>query len=572
VTVSVVATYRGATLPQGITAPATLGDAFGGSTWSITDLIVGSSRYNAATVLTVSTTGAQGRTDLLAHLATHAAGSVDHVIKLPVGTISGATITLPAKVDSTKHCWIVNTDVHAGTFATARGTKVPASTAGMAIIQGPASVANSVVNTASSGSCRGYSFHGIVIQNDQSSAAYDLTLAVVDIRSAATRTTLADFPGRVYFDRCWLRGSPTTDCRRGIYANGPYLWAEDSRITEIHYVGSEAAGIGGFDGAKFHQWVNLTIEAGSQTILYGGADPSQPQTNTLDPSDIFCDRVYGSKSLTWLRSHGTYAGVPWTVKTGFEAKNVRRWVIDRSVSQNCWPDAQAGYAMLFQNLSDNNTNHLENRIEDVVVRHHRFDYIAQGLNILSRVAYGGGTLPVNKAQRLVFDNILMTKVGGNSAGTDTVIKNNLGGTYGRAFQLLSDIDTITLDRFTTDGRQLASLDGSGGSSWTLTNMVNRLGQYGVFRSGGLVGMAALNASAATNLTVDGNVGFDLTDVASGSYTPNWYYAGANTAMLFADYAGYDYSLTSAHLTRGVGGGVPGCDTVTLATQLTGVTA
>jgi len=570
ITASVINTYRGANLPFGITPPATLGDPFGGAVWDITDLIVGSSRYNAATVLTVSSTGSAGRTELVNHLATVAANDLDYIIKLPVGTVSGAAVTLPAKSYPARHCWVVNTDVHAGTFATARGAKIPASTTGMSIIEGPAANGNSVVVFADSGNARGYSFHGCVIQNNQTSAAYDIQLGIIEIRRQSAQTTIDGYPGRLYLDRCWLRGSTTTDTRRGIMANGPYLWVEDSRITEIHYVGNEAAGIGGWTGSQFHAVINCTIEAGSQTMLYGGADPHNPQTNLLDPADIFVDKVYGFKPLTWLTSHGTYAGIHWTVKTGFEAKNCRRWVIDRSITQNNWPDAQSGWSMLFQNLSDNNTNHLENRIEDIVVRHHKFDYVAMGPDLAARVVYGGGTLPQYPANRIVFDNILLTRVGGDHEGDEVTIQNGQGGGRGIVWGLFSDLQNLVIDRITSDGRVLATTEGTAGSDWSLTNMVGRMGTYGVFRSGGQEGMTALNSQCPTNLTVDGNVGYDYVGSNGSLYTPEWDINETNASMLFADYANYDYNLTSAHLTSGVSGGVPGCDITELETQISGV--
>jgi len=569
-TVSSLATYRGANLPIGMTAPGSLASAFGGAPWSITDLIIGSGRYNAATELVVSTTGSQGRTDLLAHLATAAAGSVDYRIILPTGTLSGGIYTLPAKTNVAKHCWLVTTKIADATFATARGTKIPASTTGMTILQGPASVTNNIMVFADSGNARGYSLHGVVVQNDQTSAAYDVQLGIVEIRRTSNPVTIDGCSGRFYMDRSWLRGSPTTDVRRGIYANGPYLWVEDSRITDIHTVGNESAGIGGFSGSQFHVHKNTTIEAASQAIIYGGADPYSPQTNTFDPADIFTDKVYALKPLSWLTTHGSYAGIAWTVKTGFEAKNMRRWVIDRSITQNNWPSAQTGYAMLFQNLSDNNTNHLENRVEDVVVRHHKFDYVAQGINLLSRVAYGGGTLPVNKMNRMVFDNIGMTKVGGNNSGNETVIKNGSTGSVGTELQILSDIQNLTIDRLTSDGSRATALDGTGGTNWILTNLVQRMGTYGWFRTGGLTGQNALNASVGGGYTADGNVGYDHGSSNTPYPAPNWDTNETNASMLFVDYVGYNYRLTTGHTTKGVSGGVPGCDWDALDTAVTGV--
>lgn len=635
--------YRGATLPNGITAPASLSDGFGGMTWDYSDLYVGGTRYNAATRLTVSTTGATGRTDLLAHLATVAAGNNDYVIILPTSAaLTGGQYTLPAKTFTSKHCWIVNTKVDDNTFAYSRGTKIPASTTNMAILEGGTATLDSIVTFADSGSARGYSFHGCVIQNNQSSASYDIQLGVIEMRRTTQQTAMSGYPGRLYLDRCWLRGSPTTDVRRGILANGPYLAVHDTRISDVHCVGNESAGIAGWTGSQFHDIRRCTIEAGTQTVLYGGADPDNPNTNLLDPADIFIEKVYGFKPLTWLTSHGTYGGIHWSVKTGFESKNVRRLVIDRSWSQNCWPDAQNGYGLLLQNLSDGSNNLSENRIEDVVVRHHQFDYNANGVNLAARVAYhdgrvtsstatvttvtgnfcntagfydgvtititsgtgsgqtrtiatggwSGGTrqatvtaawtttpdatsyitfnssaVPTNRMTRIVFDNINMTRNGGNRADATSIILNGSSSSLGYGMQLLSDIDNLIIDRWTADGNRHINLEGSGGTSWTLTNHVARQGTYGTFRTGGLQFNAALAASCGTGLTFNGNVGYDL---GSGSYSGGIDYNETNASMLFTDYANYDYRLTSAHLTSGVSGGVPGCDINELNSQVSGI--
>jgi hypothetical protein len=571
-----VNTYRGSILPTGMTASSdlaaglysSLGTAFGGTVYDTTDLIIGSSRYNAATTLTVSTTGSTGRDDLIAHLATVAANDLDYKIIVPVATLSGGMYILPAKTNPNRHCWIVNTTIDSGSFAYSRGTKVPASTTGMTILEGGnGASSDAIVQFADSGSARGYSFHGCVIQNNQSSALNDIALGIIECRRTTAVSSMSDYPGRLYVDRCWLRASTITDCRRGILMNGPYLAVEDSRITEVHKVGDETSGIGGWTGSKYHKHINLTIEAGTQTILYGGNDPDQPNTNTLDPSDHYSERVYGFKPLTWLTTHPSYAGTHWTVKTGFEAKNCRRWLIDRCWSQNCWPDAQTGFFMLFQNLSDNNTNHLENRIEDIIIRNHRADYVVNGLNFLSRVVYNGGTLPTHPMERVIYDNVLMTRVGGNRADDPAIILNGLSQSKGYALQLQGDIQGCIVDRVTSDGERGFNLSADTGAIGTITNLVIRLGQYGAFRDGGAVGDAALSALFSSSLTVDGNVGFDLTEA---TMTSGWDSDETNSTMNFMDYANYDYRLTTDHLTKGVGGSRPGCDIATLTTLLNGI--
>ena len=94
--------YRGAQLPSGVTLTGlSLATPFAGTTFNTTDLAIGHARYNAATTLTVSSTGSAGRTELLAHLATHAAGSTDHKIITPAATLSGFQDQLPSTWDGT---------------------------------------------------------------------------------------------------------------------------------------------------------------------------------------------------------------------------------------------------------------------------------------------------------------------------------------------------------------------------------------------------------------------------------------------------------------------------------------
>lgn len=160
----------------------------------------------------------------------------------------------------------------------------------------------------------------------------------------------------------------------------------------------------------------------------------------------------------------------------------------------------------------------------------------------------------------------MTRIGGNRGDDPAIILNGLSQALGYSLQLLSDIDGVILDRITSDGERGFNLDGSGALG-TITNFVTRLGQYGAFRSGGLVGDAALAALFDAGLTVDGNVGYDLSE---STMVTGWDADETNVSMKFQNYAGYDYRLTTDHLTKGIGGSRPGCDIDTLTTVLGGV--
>ena len=562
--------YRGANLPFGITKSGlSLSSPFAGTTWDTSDLAIGSARYNASSTLTVTTSGTQGRTDLLAHLATHAASGADHRIVAPASVLTGGIYTLPAKTDPSKHCWIVASTINAGTFSTPVGTKIPTNQAGMATLEGPNGTVNAVLEFADSANARGYSLHGIRIQPN---ANNNVDLGIVSFRRMAAQSAFSGYPGRLFIDRCWLAGGSNGAIRRGVLANGPYFKIHDSRITDVHVVGFEAAGIGSWTGAQYHEHRRMTIEAATQSIFFGGADPDNANSGVLDSQDIFSEEIYSYKPFTWLPVHPTYAGTHWSVKTGPEGKNVRRWVINNSVTRNCWLDNQNGYAMLFQGLSDNNTNDLQSRVEDVVVRNHQFDYCLNGINLSSRVVYNGGTLPANPMRRMVFENIAMTRNGGIRGEATAYLKNGDTGTHGTALQIGGDVRNLLADRFTADGDKWLSLIGTGGEDWAITNHIARGGQYGIARSGGPNGLAGVQAACGTNLTYDGNVLYDYAQGAGNyaSFGPGCDADETNSSMAFQDYANYDYRLTTQQLTKGVNGGVPGGDLTTLLAALAGV--
>lgn len=563
-------TYRGATLPAGISiSDLALTTSFYGTTYDTSTLAIGSSRYSASATLTVNTTGTQGRTDLLAHLATHAASGADHRIVVPASVLSGGIYTLPAKTDPTKHCWIVVTGINAGTFSTAIGTKIPTNQTGMATLEGPSSGVNAVVECADSASARGYSFHGIIVQPNGNNT---VVLGIVTIRRTTAQTSINALPGRVFLDRCWIKGGTNGSIRRGILANGPYLKVHDSRITDVHTIGNESQGIAGYNGSQFIDVRRTTIEASSQAVLFGGADPDMPNTNTMDPADIFFEEIYGFSPLSWLPIHPTYASNNWLAKTKYELKNARRVVWNNMRARNNWFGGQNGYALLLQNLSDNNTNAAENRVEDVVIRNMHLDYCLQGANLLSRVAYNGGDLPTNRMKRVVIDNILQTRCGGIRGEPVKYLNNGDLGDYGAALQLLGDIQDLIIDRATHDGDQWLRLEGTGGTNWALTNQIARGGNYAFIRTGGPQALAGLQASCSTGLNFAGNVMYDYAQNGGSfaAYSPGCDANETNSSMAFQDFANYDYRLTTQQLTKGVSGGVPGADIATINSALAGV--
>jgi Right handed beta helix region len=140
------------------------------------------------------------------------------------------------------------------------------------------------------------------------------------------------------------------------------------------------------------------------------------------PSDIEVRRNHFRRPMAWK-------GV-WKTKNLWECKSCQRVLIEANVMENNWVDAQNGFAILLQGLSDNN-NSPWNRVADITIRDNIIRNVPSGINIASRLAYNGGSLPVNPGARITITNNVVTL---NAA---------LSGS-GKAMQLLSDLQDVTV--------------------------------------------------------------------------------------------------------------------------------
>jgi hypothetical protein len=88
--------------------------------------------------------------------------------------------------------------------------------------------------------------------------------------------------------------------------------------------------------------VNNYIEASSENIMFGGADPT---VQGLVPSDIEIRRNHVTRPISWKGK--------WLVKNLFELKNAQRVLVEGNVFENNWQDGQGGSAV---NLKSTNQN------------------------------------------------------------------------------------------------------------------------------------------------------------------------------------------------------------------------
>lgn len=252
-------------------------------------------------------------------------------------------------------------------------------------------------------------------------AAYNYGIVVL---GAGTETTVAAIPTDITLDRMYVHGSLTDGASRCIAFNGARLAVVDSWISECHAKGFDAQGIGGWNGTGPYLITNNRIEASGQAVMFGGADP---HIANVSASDITITQNYMPKPLAWARGK-------WTVKATFELKHARRVLFEGNVLENHWADAQVGFAMLFQTLSDNNTAWAWTTVQDVTVRNNVIRNSTGGLNMAARIAYNGGTLPTNPTSRVLIANNLWENVG----------RDPVTGSAGINAQLLGDLQDVTL--------------------------------------------------------------------------------------------------------------------------------
>lgn len=155
-----------------------------------------------------------------------------------------------------------------------------------------------------------------------------------------TISAIADLPAGLKMNYVSIFGQPGQKIQRGLAANGLNVDIANTRISEIHYgapgAAADSQAIGVWNSPGPFKIYDSYLEAAGENIMFGGALPS---IQGVIPSDIDMKRCRFVKPTAWM---GVYA-----VKNLFELKNARRVSVDGCQFENCWVDAQAGYAILF---------------------------------------------------------------------------------------------------------------------------------------------------------------------------------------------------------------------------------
>jgi hypothetical protein len=281
-------------------------------------------------------------------------------------------------------------------------------------------------------------------------------------------------PHNLIVDRCYIHGHKSANVSRGVALNSAQSAVIDSYISEIHGIGFDTQAICGWNGPGPFKIVNNYLEGAGENIMFGGADPSVFE---LIPSDIEFRGNHLFKPTHWRVGAPGYEGNHWSVKNLMELKNAQRVLIEGNVFENCWGDAQDGFALIFKSVNQDGTAPWS------VTRDVTF------INNVVRNAEGGINL-------LGYDNEqpggLMRRV---------LVKNNLwenidgtyyGGHTGRFVQISDAPDVIVDHNTVLHSGTVISTYGNPSPNFVYTNNLSAHNEYGVKGDGEGSGNPTLN--------------------------------------------------------------------------------
>jgi hypothetical protein len=288
--------------------------------------------------------------------------------------------------------------------------------------------------------------------------------ALVELGSG-DETTPAAVPHDIVIDRSYLHGNDAGDFRRGVAMNGWRLAVIESHLENFHDSGGDSQAILGWNGPGPFKIVNNFLEAASENIMFGGADPG---IAGLVPEDIEIRRNLMTKRLAWRDAKVA-------VKNAFELKTGRRVLVNGNVFEHVWTSGQDGTAIVLKSTNQNG-NCPQCVTEYVTFSNNIVRHAASGLLInAAETGRAGAELPV-RANHIRITNVLFLDIGSSQWGSGAKLFRIFGG--------VSDV-SITHVTSTSNSRGILDPRDAKDSNPNLTfgyNLIERR-QYGIGAGG-----------------------------------------------------------------------------------------
>jgi len=340
---------------------------------------------------------------------------------------------------------------------------------------------------------------------------------IIDLGDGSfNQNTLAVVPHDLILDRVYVHGDPTFGQRRGIALNSASTTIKNSYIAGIASTGQDAQAICGWNGPGPFTIANNYLEASTENVMFGGADPSIPN---LVPSDITMTRNYITKPFAWR-------GQAWQVKNLLELKNAQRVVVDGNVLENNWQSGQVGYAVLLtpRNQDGRAPWSVVQQIQftNNVVRH-----VAAGVNILGTdYLYPSQQTNAITIRNNVFEDVSSERYGGNGW-----------------FVLINGGDGIVIDHNTVfaDGTSALFADGPPSSGFVFTNNIMQNNAWAIMGNSASPG----NGTIAAFFPGSQFFGSIIAGASPATYPSGNFYPPSLSAVGFVDLGNGNYRLSAS---------------------------
>jgi hypothetical protein len=279
---------------------------------------------------------------------------------------------------------------------------------------------------------------------------------LVALGDGRTQTAPAQVPHDLVIDRVFVHGDAARGRRRGISLNSAATTVTGSHISDIKAVGRDTQALCGWNGPGPFTITNNYLEASSENILFGGADPA---IANLVPADITITGNTLRKPESWRQER-------WEVKNLLELKNARHVVIRDNALEYNWLAAQTGFAILFTvRNQDGGCPWCE--VSDVVFEHNVVRHSGGAVNILGV----DNNHPSRQTRSIVI-----------RSNEFSDIDNQRWGGSGYAFQMTDGPRDITIDRNTIiqeHGAGFIQVEGPPIPGFVFTNNIVRQNTYGI---------------------------------------------------------------------------------------------
>ncbi len=323
--------------------------------------------------------------------------------------------------------WII---LRTGTVPWSEGTRIrPANASSLARIVQTKNGAPAL--TTGPGAAR-YALQGLEITTGP---AVTQTNALVALgTNGPDQDTMDEVPGQLILSQLYIHGSTNGEMQRCVALNSGATAIVDSWISDCHGKGYDSQAIGGWNGPGPHLIRNNYLEGAGENVMWGGATPSIPG---MVAADITFQRNHVYTPVAWKRR--------WTKKNLLELKNAVRVLIEESVFDGSWTDAQIGPALLFKSINDQGTCNWC-RTTDVTVRRSYVKNAAGGIVFSGAENYNSFGKVDSVAKRFLIQDVVFDSLN---------IPPFTDG--GRGIQITGGASDIVFDRTVIAGKLTATL-------------------------------------------------------------------------------------------------------------------